>query len=486
MRPVTLNLASRPFRNNTVVGSVLGIAGLALVLASAYNLYVFLSYGSSYAQLQAEQADDRVKIASLQVEERRLVEEIRKRNFKKVFEEGKIASDLIARGAFSWTRLFNTLETVVPPDIVMTAIRPNITAEGIVMRIEGVAKNHGALLTFETRLQQSPVFAKVFPANERRLNPSLPDITFLLTCDYLPKRELAPDQVAAATKDGAAGKAAGPEAAAGNAATATPPPPAAPPAQQAAAAAPDASNAKNKAPVPAGTTVGRDGVPRDRRAAGSPTLAPGALYVPALEVAAVRAADRKTTTHGGGSRPARTEAVAQKPAVSVPAGPPKHASSPQGSTAAQNAAPAGASQTPPARIPQGPKGYDPNVPHTMPPEKQAAIAAAQEKADKKTVPAIRLDVPLTFVARPVSEVYQRLSEAHGVRFDLDSSIDRNATVTVNLRGRKLEDAILLIAGTARHKVKRVADGVYKVFPDEGGRGMGEAPVSEEPIREGGS
>jgi hypothetical protein len=122
----------------------------------------------------------------------------------------------------------------------------------------------------------------------------------------------------------------------------------------------------------------------------------------------------------------------------------------------------------------------------MSPDKQAAIAAAQARADKRTVPATRLDVPLTFVGRPVSEVYQRLSEAHGVRFDLDSSVDRNAPVTVNLRGRKLEDAILLIAGTARHKVKRVADGVYKVTPDEGGRGMGEAPVSEEPIREGGS
>jgi hypothetical protein len=478
VRPVTLNLASRPFRNNTVVGSALGIAGMALVLASAYNLYVFLSYGSSYAQLQREQADDRVKIASLQVEERRLVEEIRKRNFKKVFEEGKIASELIVKGSFSWTRLFNTLETVIPPDIVMTAIRPNITNEGIVMRIEGIAKNHGALLTFETRLQQSPVFAKVFPANERRLNPSLPDITFLLTCDYLPKREAAPDQVAAATKkDGAAGKAVGQASAAAGAP--------APPVQHAAGATPDASTSKKQAPAPAGSIVGRDGVPRDRRAAGSPTLAPGGLYVPALEVAAVKLAARKDPARGGGSRTAASEAGAQKPAVPVPGEQQPRVAAPATTKRSRDTGPL-PPQPPPARVPQGPKGYDPNVPHTMSPDKQAAIAAAQARADKRTVPATRLDVPLTFVGRPVSEVYQRLSEAHGVRFDLDSSVDRNAPVTVNLRGRKLEDAILLIAGTARHKVKRVADGVYKVTPDEGGRGMGEAPVSEEPIREGGS
>ena len=482
MRPVTLNLASRPFRNNTVVGSVLGIVGIALVLASAYNLYVFLSYGSSYAQLQREQADDRVKIASLQVEERRLVEEIRKRNFKKVFEEGKIASELIVKSAFSWTRLFNTLETVVPPDIVMTAIRPNITTAGIVMRIEGIAKNQGALLTFETRLQQSAVFANVYPLSERRLNPSLPDITFLLTCDYLPKREVAQDQVAGAAKDGAAGKAAAGEAAAG-----APAPPGAPTGQQAAAAPPDASAKKAPAPAPAGTIVGRDGQPRERRASGSPTLAPGSFYVPALEAAPAKLASHKAPTRGD-ARMAREEAPTKSPTIPAPAGPQKRAAAtpPSANTMARNGDPSGASQAPPVRAPQGPKGYDPNVPHTMPPDKQSALAAAQARADNKSVAAIRLDVPLTFVARPVGEVYQRLSEAHGVRFDLDGSVDRNAPVTLNLRGRKLEDAILLVAGTARHKVKRVADGVYRVTPDEGGRGMGEPPVSEEPIREGGS
>jgi Tfp pilus assembly protein PilN len=458
VRPVTLNLASRPVRNNTVVGSVLGIAGTALVLASVYNLYVFLSYGNSYAQLQREQAEDRVKIAELQVEEKRLVEEIRKRNFKRVFDQGRVAGELIIRGAFSWTELFNTLEGVVPPEVVMTAIRPNITAEGIVMRIEGVAKNHAALLAFETRLQQNPAFAKVYPSSERLLNPSMPDITFLLTCDYLPRRPKTPDQVAdastgsaPATQEPAAVQAGGTQAAAVPGKAAEP--------------------ARKPSPASAGTIVGRDGLPRTVRAAAGPVVAPGAVYAPPRDTrpgakpAARPAGSRKT-----GSAAAEPQAKPQaspKPAAVPPATPPPVPSTAPSAT---------------KRAPSGPRGYDPNVPHTMPPEKQAAIAR-QVKAEKKPTPAVRLDVPLVFTSRPVEEVYQRLSEAHGVRFDLDGSVERSAPVTINLRGRKLEDAILLIAGTARHKVRRVSEGVYKVSADAGGQAMGEKPIGEEPIHE---
>ena len=457
MRPVTLNLASRPFRNNTVVGSVLGLAGTALVLASVYNLYVFLSYGNSYAQLQREQADDRVKIAELQVEEKRLVEEIRKRNFRKVFDQGRVAGELIIRGAFSWTELFNTLEGVVPPEVVMTAIRPNITAEGIVMRIEGVAKNHGALLAFETRLQQNPAFAKVYPGSERLLNPSMPDITFLLTCDYLPRRPKSPDQVADASTGSA---------------SATKEPAAVQGGGSQAVAAPHkaAATAHKPSPATAGTIVGRDGLPRTVRAAAGPVVAPGAVYDPPRgTLPAVKPAARPAGSRGDASKTAKAASAAVESQAKPPAGPKPAAAAPAAPPTAK-------------RAPSSPRGYDPNVPHTMPPEKQAALAR-QAKAEKKPTPAVRLDVPLVFTSRPVEEVYQRLSEAHAVRFDLDGSVERSAPVTINLRGRKLQDAILLIAGTARHKVRRVSEGVYKVSADAGGQAMGEKPIGEEPIRE---
>ena len=55
-----------------------------------------------------------------------------------------------------------------------SAIRPNISAEGIIIRIEGVAKQHMALLTFEEKLlrQQYPEYAS-YAAKTGRMIPFL-------------------------------------------------------------------------------------------------------------------------------------------------------------------------------------------------------------------------------------------------------------------------------------------------------------------------
>ena len=484
MKPVTLNLASRPFRNNLLVGTALGVAGAALVVATISNLYIFLSYGSSYAELKQEQAKDRERIAALQVQERKMADEVRSRNYKKAFEEGKVASELILRASFSWTQLFNKLETLVPPDVVMTAIRPSITNEGIVIRIEGVAKSHSALLSFEQKLLGSPAFAKVFPASERLLNPSLPDITFLLTCDYLPHRPVEPDKVAAQTGEAAGAPAPG-----------TAPPEAA---QDAAAGATSGvteapSRAHGASAAPAAAILGRGARPRDARAASQPIIAPGALYLPPAE-----ASRSSLGKEDKGKKPAAASVrIAQAPAAPTPAAatkaevkPPAGAIDPGEIDSLRpvkdGAKPAASTgRAAPPNLRSGPMPFDPNVPRTMPKPMKDAVEA-QARAEKAPVPARRLDVPLGFVSRPVEEVYARLSEAHGVRFDLDDTVDRQAAVTINLQGRKLEDAILLIAGTARHRIKRVADGIYRVSSNDGGRVIQERPIQEEPLAPGGS
>jgi len=201
LKPLPLNLASRPFRNNLLVGTLLTVVGAALIGGTAFNLYVYLSYGAAYATLQRAQEEDRARITELQKQERDLAAQIKTRDFRSAYGRGKLASELIRKSAFSWTQLFNTLETVIPPDVVLAAIRPNISSDGIVLRIEGVAKSHLALLTLEEKLQGHDAFKKVAPISERKLNPNLPDITFLVSCDYIPP-SLAPPAVTAANETG--------------------------------------------------------------------------------------------------------------------------------------------------------------------------------------------------------------------------------------------------------------------------------------------
>ena len=503
MKPVTLNLATRPFRNNALIGSLLALVSLSLVGATGYNLYVYLGYGSAFAQLQRDQISDRQRLVELENEERRLVGEIQKRDFKSAYDRGRLAGDLIRKSAFSWTLLFNTLEGVVPPDVVTTAIRPNITSESIVLRIEGVAKSDGALLSFEDRLLHNPAFSKVYPLNERKLNPSLPDITFLLACDYLPERigAVAPQTVAEAKGGaGAAGAASAPAPAPGDGAVdggaggGAGPQPASTVAT--AAAAPGSAHGR------AAGVVGRDLQPVAERVSRETRIAPGGVL---LAEGGAPPASRRPKDSGRGAKrdsarpatgvPSKAPLSAAPNRGGAPGGAPAGSSvrtraaggSPSGAASRVAAPPAPSSAPSPApiqvsRTVSAARPWDPNVPRTLPPEQQA-LRSADPKPKPKPAPARRLDVPLSFVQRPVGDVYRNLGEAHGVRFEIDPGLDARVPVTLNLEGRSLEDAVAIVAGMVHHRVTKVAEGVYRVVTVVEGQAPLQAPVTEETIQD---
>jgi len=450
VRVLAINLATRPFRNNRVVGSVVAGLATALVLTTAYNLYVYLNYANRYGELQRLENDYRSRLAGLETEERRLAKEIQARDFKRVYDQGKFANDLIVRRGFSWTQLFNTLEGVVPPDVMMTSLRPSFKEDGIIISAQGVAKNHVALYTLQDTLLKDRRFAHVYPANERKLNPSRPEITFALNFDYLPPAAAAVP--AAVTAQGG-----------------TPPAPPslpaatdAPPKEVAASAATPASvkpgpasevpRATASLPPPRGT-VGRDGRPRAAAGLARLVSAPGGIYVPpgfALpsDGASKGSHDRKPAPHDA----AAGRAAKPDPPVAAPPAP-QRATGPVTTTAQ-------AATRPPA--PAGP-------------------AAPARTVGPSTTPAVRLDVRLAFTARPVGEVYEALSRAHGVRFQIDPAVDRAARITVDLGGKRLDDAIAVVSRAAGHRVSRQGNGLYTVVAVGGGEPIGEKPIVEEPL-----
>lgn len=421
MKPLTTNLASRPFRNNAVLGSVLGGIAALLVLATVFNLTIFLRHGSSYAEMNREQASDAERLAKVDGEEARLAREIQKRDFRRLQARERIAGDLILRHAFSWTLLFNKLETVVPAEVMMTAIRPNITADAIVVRVDGVAKSYFAFLELQDELLANQVFARVSPISERKLNPSRPEVTFALNFGYLPK-------VAA---------------------------PAALLASSAAAPAPGPVSAPVPAPAsaPALGIVGRDGQLRTAAARSRMIAAPGAIYLPP------------------GARPPAAAAPREAaPKPKVPRAAP--ATEPTAATVAPQ---------PSARLLRVPVRGEPGLPPgllagALPPRLRMAA-----EVGKGAVPADRLDLPMRFADRPVGEIYDALAKAHGVRFEIDPGVDPRARVSASLSGKTLAAAIAIVARAAGHRVHRESDGLYRVVVPAGGAAIADKPLHEETL-----
>ncbi|MFQ5876538.1 MAG: PilN domain-containing protein [Acidobacteriota bacterium] len=445
MRLLSINLATHPFRNNRAVASVLSGAAAFIVLATAANLYVFLSYRDGYAELQTEQRDARARLARLQREEKRLALEVQERDFESLYERGRFAGELILRQAFSWTLLFNKLEELMPPEVMMAAIRPNITGEGIVIRVDGVAKNHGALLTLEERLMESPLFDRVYPGSVRKMNPRRPDYSFTLRFDYLPHRASPPAAVVAAGP--------APAAPAGG--------PALPAPERDSAAPAAASSAPRGAAL---GTAGRDLRTRTPEALARIMVAPGGLYVPP---GAPRPAGARPEEDEGRGDPEPNARRPRSPSHGDPPGP-------QGVGPAGPGA--GAGDGAPTPAPQrAPKGRPPRLPG------RAGRAPGRDAPQVKARPARRLDVSLSFASTPVNEVYRALERAHAVTFRLDPGVDRDAPVSANLSGRTLQEAIAAVSALAGHRVTRVGEGVYRVVAISGGVPMRDEPVGEEDL-----
>ena len=100
---------------------------------------------------------------------------------------------------------------------------------------------------------------------------------------------------------------------------------------------------------------------------------------------------------------------------------------------------------------------------------------------REPVPARRLDVPLKFATAPVGEVYAALGVAHGVTFVIDPAVDRRTTVTADLAGKNLKEALAMVSRLAGHKVVREDEKLYRVFPAAGGEPMAEKPLQEETL-----
>src|SRR6185503_3098324 len=122
-----------------------------------------------------------------------------------------------------------------------------------------------------------------------------------------------------------------------------------------------------------------------------------------------------------------------------------------------------------------------NNPRTMPAPLQRA--ANKPKPGSSPVAAQRLDLPLAFTGRPAAEVYQTLAQAHGVRIDLDPTVDPRAPVTLDLKGRKLEDALMLLSGILHTRTTRPAEGIYRIVSTEVRAPAADTPPIEEPVVE---
>ena len=190
MRP--LNLASQPFRNETLPTVLIVLGGLllaGLTVQHALTIRRLLPGRTSAAHQELD---------AMEQEASRLREESRQLNVARpepgVLREWTELKKLVDQRAFSWTGLFGVLEQALPPDVRLTTITPKVEKGVVNLEFTAVARSYEQGLELIRVLEDRPEFADVIPVSRDTADES----TFRYEMVYLPAAAPSPEASPAA------------------------------------------------------------------------------------------------------------------------------------------------------------------------------------------------------------------------------------------------------------------------------------------------
>ncbi len=119
--------------------------------------------------LGATMRDDRSTAAELTRKARQTRQEINQDELKIIVAAAREANALIDGRTFSWTALFNQLESTLPPDVMLSSVRPTIDDNGTKITMVVLGRRTADLDEFMEKLEATGAFENVLP-HQQNLN----------------------------------------------------------------------------------------------------------------------------------------------------------------------------------------------------------------------------------------------------------------------------------------------------------------------------
>lgn len=185
---VTVNLASEPFRRDRpfVVAAI--AASTLLGGLFAYQVTIGLIEREARGAL-----DDQIVVASrqltaLRADYAKLEATARDPRFGEAVEYSVFLNGLIMRKSISWTRIFEDLEGVMPPDVRLISVRPQVNLDNqIMLDVTVGAQTQEPIVDLFTKLEGSKRFGS--SAVSTWIPPSQTETQYRcrLTANYAPQ-----------------------------------------------------------------------------------------------------------------------------------------------------------------------------------------------------------------------------------------------------------------------------------------------------------
>ena len=185
MKPIHLNLAARPYRDERPFIAVVVVSSVLIAVLTLMNFDAWYRY-------RTETQSTRAKIAQVEEQGRRerereqaAVRRLKGLDLKRLDRQTKFINAKLAERAFSWSTLLDELESVLVDDVRLVSVSPKFAEDGtILLSLNFQTRSPDGMITTINRMNADPQFADAFPSNETRLDGG--NYSFDLTAQYLP------------------------------------------------------------------------------------------------------------------------------------------------------------------------------------------------------------------------------------------------------------------------------------------------------------
>lgn len=167
------NLSTRPFYNERLVHVLIAGAALIVLAITALNVFRIVTLSRHNTELSRRMAGEQAEIARYKREAAAIRRTIDPDELNAVVTAAREANALIDQRTFSWTAFFNRIESTLPPDVMLTAVRPSVREGQTRVSMLVLGRRAEDVDEFMEKLEATGAFEDIVPAQQDRTEDGL-------------------------------------------------------------------------------------------------------------------------------------------------------------------------------------------------------------------------------------------------------------------------------------------------------------------------
>jgi len=195
MAQFDLNLSTRPFPAYRRINITLAVVLIILVVVSISQAIGFTRYSKMAGSIRTEEQETRIESEALGKRVAELESRLDRPESAAKLNEIGFLNHLILRKDLSWTRLFAVLEELIPDNVHLTNLTPDVGPNGTITLHLGIrGRSMPDIKEFLQRVEKSPMFEKLDVTTEEKRDQTVAttpgtDVDVMLSAIYYPQRE---------------------------------------------------------------------------------------------------------------------------------------------------------------------------------------------------------------------------------------------------------------------------------------------------------